>query len=148
MAAAKKGQGAAWDVASVRRALSSGFTAGMGLSLVSAKQGSLKLAMAYSPSLSQPAGLVHGGAIATLADTVAGAASMLLLPKGQMAVTSELKINYVGNVTKGVLIAEARLLHYGKRTLVWEVRVTDKGSKQLLAITLTTFFIVESNIKA
>jgi uncharacterized protein (TIGR00369 family) len=147
MAAAIKEQ-AAWDEASLRRALKTGFTAGMGLSLVSAKRGSLKMAMAYQPGLSQPAGLVHGGAIATLADTAAGAASMLLLPRGQMAVTSELKINYVGNITKGVLVAEARLLHYGKRTLVWEVRVNEKGSKQLVAITLTTFFIVESNIKA
>ena len=147
MAAAKKGR-PAWDEARVSRALKARFTAGMGLSLVSAKRGFLKLAMAHQASLSQPAGLVHGGAIATLADTAAGAASMLLLPKGQMAVTSELKINYVGNVSKGVLIAEARLLHYGKRTLVWEVRVKDKGSEQLIAITLTTFFIVESNIKA
>jgi len=147
MASSKKGQ-PAWDQARLRRALKSGFTAGMGLILGPARRGYLKLSMAYKPSLSQPAGLVHGGAIATLADTAAGAASMLLLPQGQMAVTSELKINYVGNIQKGVLVAEARLLHYGKRTLVWEVRVKEKGSQQLVAITLTTFFIVESNIKA
>ena len=73
---------------------------------------------------------------------------MLLLPAGQRAVTSELKINYVGNVTDGVLQAEAKLLHYGSRTLVWEVKVTEAKTRQLLAVTLTTFYIVEAAIKA
>jgi uncharacterized protein (TIGR00369 family) len=144
----KRGKAQRRDLASMVRGLKAGFTAGMGLRLVEARNGRVRVAMPYHERLSQFAGLVHGGAIATLADTTAGVASMLLLPPGQRAVTSELKINYVGNVTQGVLEAEAKLLHYGKQTLVWEVRVTDKASKRLLAITLTTFFIVGKDIKA
>jgi uncharacterized protein (TIGR00369 family) len=142
------GKKAVWDARQLKRAFASGFTSGMKLKLVSARKGRLVLAMAHAPELVQPFGLIHGGAIATLADTAAGAASWMLLPEGQSAVTSELKINYVGNITKGVLEAEAILIHYGRRTLVWEVKVREAKTRALVAITLTTFFILTDPNKA
>jgi uncharacterized protein (TIGR00369 family) len=91
--------------------------------------------------LKQPWGIVHGGAVMTLADTVAGAGSFLNADGGQ-TVTVELKINLIGAVRAGKIRAVALPLHRGRTTSVWETRVSDEAGK-LVAVTLSTHLALD-----
>lgn len=128
-----------------KRELAKGFTGTMGIKLVRLGRGKVRLRLAHAEKVTQPHGLIHGGAIASLCDTAAGIGSQLVLPKGQTAVTGELKINFLGNVEKGAIEAEAQLLHYGKKTLVWQINAYRAGSSDLLAVVLTTFFVLPAS---
>ena len=91
--------------------------------------------------LKQPWGILHGGAVMTLADTVAGAGSYLNADGGQ-TVTVELKINLIGAVRDGKIRVVAVPVHRGRTTSVWETRVTDEAGK-LVAVTLSTHLVLD-----
>jgi uncharacterized protein (TIGR00369 family) len=92
----------------------------------------------------QPWGIVHGGAVMTLADTVAGAGAHMNLGPGQETVTVELKINLIGAAREGTIRAEAQPLHRGRTTSVWETRITDDTGK-LVAVSLSTHLALDRN---
>jgi uncharacterized protein (TIGR00369 family) len=83
-------------------------------------------------------GAVHGGTLMALADTAgaAGTASM-----GLRTATLESKTNFFAAAMAGKLRAEATALHKGKRTHVWQTRVTDDGGR-LLSLTIQTQMIL------
>jgi uncharacterized protein (TIGR00369 family) len=83
-------------------------------------------------------GAVHGGTLMALADTAgaAGTASM-----GLRTATLESKTNFFAAATAGKLRAEATALHKGRRTHVWQTRVTDDGGR-LLSLTIQTQMIL------
>ncbi len=92
--------------------------------------------------LKQPWGIVHGGAVMTLADTVAGAGAYMNLGQGQETVTVELKINLIGAVREGRIRAEALPLHRGRSTSIWEARITDETGR-LVAVSLSTHLVLD-----
>jgi 1,4-dihydroxy-2-naphthoyl-CoA hydrolase len=72
-----------------------------------------------------PGGYVHGGVWVAFADTVAAWGTMRNLPPGDNFTTAELKVNvFTSGVVGDELIARAEPLHRGKRTQVWEVRIS------------------------
>jgi uncharacterized protein (TIGR00369 family) len=72
-----------------------------------------------------PGGYVHGGVWVAFADTVAAWGTMRNLPPGNNFTTVELKVNvFAAGVAGDELLALAEPLHRGRRTQVWEVRVT------------------------
>ncbi len=93
------------------------------------------------PDLSQPFGYIHGGALMTLMDTVAGMASSLNLEPGQGFLTVEFKINFLRSVREGRILAEASAVHIGRRTHVWQVAAHDEQGRQLALATLTQLVI-------
>ena len=92
--------------------------------------------------LKQPWGIVHGGAVMTLADTVAGAGAYMNLGQDQETVTVELKINLIGAVREGTIRAEALPLHRGRSTSIWSARITDEAGR-LVAVSLSTHLILD-----
>ena len=75
-----------------------------------------------------PGGYVHGGVWVAFADTVAAWGTMRNLPAGDNFTTAELKVNVFTSASVGdELIAVGEPLHRGRRTQVWEVRVTKSG---------------------
>ena len=72
-----------------------------------------------------PGGYVHGGVWVAFADTVAAWGTMRNLPPGDNFTTLELKVNvFTAGVVGDELLATGEPLHRGRRTQVWEVRVT------------------------
>lgn len=72
-----------------------------------------------------PGGYVHGGVWVAFADTVAAWGTMRNLPPGDNFTTAELKVNvFASGVVGDELLATGAPLHRGRRTQVWEVRVT------------------------
>ena len=91
--------------------------------------------------LTQPYGYIHGGALMTLMDTVAGMASALNVGPSEGFLTVEFKINFLRSVRKGRVIAEATAVHVGRRTHVWQVTAHDEQGRQLALATLTQLVI-------
>jgi 1,4-dihydroxy-2-naphthoyl-CoA hydrolase len=89
-----------------------------------------------------PGGFVHGGVWVSLADTVAAWATIPNLRAGSDFSTAEMKANLFGVAREGdVLEAASVPLHVGRRTQVWEVRVSVGG--KLGALFVCTQVIVE-----
>jgi uncharacterized protein (TIGR00369 family) len=87
-------------------------------------------------------GVVHGGALMALADTVGGTAAVLNLPAGASTATIESKTNFFATGKGGVLRAEATPLHKGRSTTVWQTRVTDESGR-LLSLTIQTQAVMQ-----
>jgi 1,4-dihydroxy-2-naphthoyl-CoA hydrolase len=92
-------------------------------------------------ALTTVGGAVHGGALMALADTVGAAATFLSLPDGATTATLESKTNFLAAGRSGPLQAEATCLHRGRRTMVWQTRVTDAGGR-LLSLTIQTQMVL------
>ena len=89
-------------------------------------------------------GIMHGGAIMAFADTLGGVATSLNLPPGAGTTTIESKTNFfapgrTGETVRGECIA----LHRGKRTMVWQTRVTGPDGR-LLALVTQTQIVLEA----
>src|SRR5499433_322739 len=86
-------------------------------------------------------GALHGGTLMALADTIGAAATILNLPAGATTTTLESKTNFFAAGRAGTIRAEATPLHRGKRTQVWQTRVTD-ATGRLLSMTIQTQMVL------
>jgi 1,4-dihydroxy-2-naphthoyl-CoA hydrolase len=88
-------------------------------------------------------GMMHGGAIMAFADTLGGFATSLNLPPGHGTTTIESKTNFLAAASPGMRItAECSAVHRGKRTMVWQTRITRDDGK-LVAIVMQTQMVLE-----
>jgi uncharacterized protein (TIGR00369 family) len=85
----------------------------------------------------QPMGIVHGGATAALAETVASAAANYCIQIGKVAVGLELNINHIRAVQTGFVYGIAKPLHLGKSTQVWEIKIENEAKQLVSAARLT-----------
>ncbi len=83
------------------------------------------------PAYFNPLGGVHGGWIATLLDSCMGCAAHTTLPAGSPYTTIDLKVNYVRAVSPrvGLLRAEGKVLHGGRKLISTEGRLVDRDGK-------------------
>ncbi len=96
----------------------------------------------------QPFGLLHGGASAALAETVASIGAYLNCdPETQAAVGIELNANHLRGKTDGVVTATATPIHRGRSTHVWEIRIVDENDK-LVCVSRCTLAIVNRRDRA
>jgi uncharacterized protein (TIGR00369 family) len=97
--------------------------------------------LTYREALTTVGGSVHGGALMALADTVGAVGTVLNLPPGATTTTLESKTNFLAAARSGIVRAEATPLHRGRRTMVWQTRVTDEGGR-LLSLTVQTQMVL------
>jgi 1,4-dihydroxy-2-naphthoyl-CoA hydrolase len=86
-------------------------------------------------------GTIHGGTLMAFADTIGAAGTVANLAEGQRTATLESKTNFIAGCRSGTVLAEAKPIHKGKRTHVWETRITDESGK-LLSVTTQTQMIL------
>ncbi|HJN78741.1 MAG TPA: hotdog fold thioesterase [Flavobacteriaceae bacterium] len=95
--------------------------------------------MKVTPDLHQPAGVLHGGATAALAETVGSAASAVFCKKdNQMLRGIELSINHVRGIESGEVFARADAIKLGRTMQLWKIAITDKDGKDISFAKLTT----------
>ena len=83
-------------------------------------------------------GIMHGGAVMALADTLGGVATWLNLPEGKGTTTIESKTNFFAYGTAGAKVfAECTPLHRGRSTMVWQTRLTLESGKLVALVTQT-----------
>lgn len=85
----------------------------------------------------QPA-VLHGGAIMAFADTLGAVGTIVNLPEGAGTTTIESKTNFVAPAPAGTrVIGEATPVHRGKRTMIWQTRVTTPEGRLVALVTQT-----------
>jgi uncharacterized protein (TIGR00369 family) len=123
----------------------SGFPHSSGMRVVAAEPGKVSLALSRRPELMQFFGHFHGGVITGLADQAAGAAVTTALPEGRIAVTVEIKINFLGPADGEEIIARAEAMQVGGTIGVAKVEVIskDNGTERVCAFATATMRAVE-----
>ena len=131
----------ALDAATITERLKGTLSDLMGIRLVEAAPERVVAEMSWREDLTTVGGALHGGALMAFADTVGAAATVINLPAGASTTTLESKTNFFAPGRPGVIRAESTPLHRGKRTHVWQTRVTD-GSGRLLSLTTQTQMVL------
>lgn len=116
------------------------FNRTLGMRLIDVKRGYSRLELDSRVEVSQPAGVMHGGASFGLADAAVAMALLGLYGVGQVLLTIEMKINYLEAIPVGSMaVAEAYILRSSKRSAYAEVDIWADG--KLAARANTTYMI-------
>jgi uncharacterized protein (TIGR00369 family) len=83
------------------------------------------------------AGILHGGALMTFADTLGAVCAFLNLPEGAGTSTIESKTNFFRGVREGTLVGQARPVHVGRSTIGVQTEVRNEAGK-LVSLTFQT----------
>ncbi len=114
------------------------------IEMESAERDKAVFKLVIRPESKNPYGIVHGGAIYTMADNAAGAVAH---SDGRYYVTQTSSLHFLRNQAEGVVRAEARIRHRGKSTCLVDVDITGEGNI-LLATGQFTYFCVDINLMA
>jgi 1,4-dihydroxy-2-naphthoyl-CoA hydrolase len=118
-----------------------GFDRLYGLKLEAVSDEEVRASVPVRPELLQPAGLVHGGVYASIAETLASLATALaVIPKGEMAMGLANATSFLRPITEGTIHARATRVHRGSTTWVWDVVCTNDAGKTC-AITRMTIAV-------
>ena len=113
----------------------------IGAEVVDLSDGYAQLAFEIQPHHKQHLGVVHGGAIATLADHTGWYAVISELDPGYTSVTIEIKINYLKPAIGDILRAEARVVNRTKRTAFATIEIFAKNT--LIAYATGTYAVMQ-----
>ena len=95
------------------------------------------------PELMAPIGYLHAATVIALADTTAGYGAWANLPEAASGFTTlELKSNFLGTARSGSVVCEARLIHGGRSTQVWDAVVTVEETGKKIALFRCTQMIL------
>lgn len=107
----------------------------LGMEIVSATNGKAHLVMPFKGAHYQGTGLMHGGAVVSLADTALAMAIKTLLPPNTAFVTKDLKLRFFAAVTGGVVTATAQVTRFEGRDIDGVVTVLDQDEKPVAEFT-------------
>lgn len=115
-----------------------GFDRLYGLELLSCSDTEVRAQVRVREELKQPAGLVHGGVYASIAESITSVATALaVLEQGEMAMGLSNSTSFLRPVTEGVVHALATRLHRGRTTWVWDVRFSDDAERTCAVTRMT-----------
>ena len=118
-----------------------GLVAHLGIEFVEVGREKVVATLKITPNLLTTTGTVHGGTLMAFADTIGAAGTVANLAPEQSTATLESKTNFFAACKSGTIRAEATPLHKGKRTHVWQTRITDENGR-LLSLTTQTQMIL------
>ncbi len=113
----------------------------LGIKVVEASPERVVAQLMIRDELKTVGGALHGGTLMAFADTIGAVATVLNLPPGAGTTTLESKTNFFAAGRSGAVRAETTPLHRGKRTMVWQTRVTDESGR-LLSLTIQTQMVL------
>ncbi|HWW49697.1 MAG TPA: PaaI family thioesterase [Xanthobacteraceae bacterium] len=115
----------------------------MGVTFTEAAADKVVATMLVRPDLCTLGNILHGGAIMALADGVGAAGTVINLPEGAKGTTTiESKTNFVGSAKEGgTVTATATPIHLGRRTHIWQTRITSEDGKLIAVVTQTQMIL-------
>jgi len=120
------------------------FARHLGIEIVSSQPERIVGEMEVRPELCTRPDVLHGGAIMAFADTLGAMGTVANLPSGKWTTTIESKTNFIGPAKLGqTVVGEATPVHRGKRTQVWQTRITTKDGGRLVAVVTQTQMVLE-----
>jgi uncharacterized protein (TIGR00369 family) len=107
----------------------------MGMEILDVTRGRVTSRLPLRAEHLAPNDYLHAATVVALADTSCGYGTVATLPDGARGFTTiELKSNFLGTVREGAIACEARLVHGGRTTQVWDANVTDESTARVIAL--------------
>ncbi|MCZ4408104.1 hotdog fold thioesterase [Cryomorphaceae bacterium 1068] len=98
--------------------------------------------MPVNSRVHQPAGLLHGGATAALAESLGSLGSFIMVGNSAGGVVGiEINANHIRSIKSGLVTARGTLLHKGRKTHVWDIKVTDQDNRLISVCRLTNMIL-------
>jgi len=114
----------------------------LGIEFISIEKGKVIATMPVDDRTRQPFGLLHGGASVALAETVASIGAYELVDQEKEVVVGlEINANHLKGKKDGVVTATATVLHQGRSTMVWDIKITDED-RQLICVSRCTIAVI------
>ncbi len=118
------------------------FAALLGMAFTGASKERVTAEMAVREDLCTRPAILHGGAIMAFADTLGAAATVLNIAAGAGTTTIESKTNFLAPAPVGTkVLGETTPVHRGRRTMVWQTRVTTEAGRLVALVTQTQLVI-------
>jgi 1,4-dihydroxy-2-naphthoyl-CoA hydrolase len=113
------------------------FAQGVGVEVASAAKNEVRGRLEWSPERCTADGLLHGGALMTLADSLGAICAFLNLPEGATTATIESKTNFFRGVRGGHVSAVSKPLHVGRTSIVVQTDLADAEGKPVALVIQT-----------
>jgi 1,4-dihydroxy-2-naphthoyl-CoA hydrolase len=115
----------------------------LGIEITHLEEGKVIATMPVDHRTRQPMGLLHGGASVALAETAASVGAYELVDKETEGVAGlEINANHIRPKKEGIVKAIGTLLHQGKSTMVWDIKITDE-QERLICVSRCTMAIIK-----
>lgn len=118
-----------------------GYNADSGLSIEYVEFGVARVRHKFNPKSLRPGGTISGPTMMALADFALYVAVFSAIGPEPLAVTTNLNINFLRKPTRADLVAQARLMKFGKRLAVGEVTIRSEGEEEPVAHVTATYSI-------
>jgi len=113
------------------------FAEALGIEVASASSDEVRGRLAWAPERCTAGGVLHGGALISLADSVGAICAFLNLPEGANTATIESKTNFFRGVRDGHVEAVSRPLHVGRTSIVVQTDLADADGKPVAHVIQT-----------
>ncbi|MCM3600584.1 hotdog fold thioesterase [Robertmurraya korlensis] len=115
----------------------------LGIEIKQIEKGRVVATMPVDDRTRQPFGLLHGGASVALAESVASIGAYELVNKEKEVVVGlEINANHIKAKRDGIVTATGTVLHQGRTTMVWDIKITDEQD-QLISVSRCTIAVIE-----
>jgi uncharacterized protein (TIGR00369 family) len=119
-----------------------GFPGLLGIEFDEAGDGAMRARLELAEKHMAPNGYLHAGTVVGFADSACGYGCILNLPEGATGFTTiELKTNFLRSANEGTIECEARLVHGGRTTQIWDATVTDAEARRLALFRCTQLIL-------
>ena len=115
----------------------------MGVKILSAEKDMVRAQIVVRADLCTAGHIMHGGAIMAFADALGAIGAVLNMPREANTTTIESKTNFIGAAKEGTTVTgESTPVHVGKRTSVWQTRITREDGKLVAIVTQTQMILL------
>jgi 1,4-dihydroxy-2-naphthoyl-CoA hydrolase len=126
----------------VNEAMKNSLIGNLGIEVTNIGKGIVEGFLILSEKNSRPGGILHGGANLSMAETLAGLGSMLLVDLNENDVLgTQVSGNHTGVLSEGKALATAKIIHQGNKTHIWNVDVRNENGKLISTVRVTNMIV-------
>ena len=116
----------------------------LNIEFVDVTQDTITARMPVNSRVHQPDGVLHGGASVALAESVGSAGAYIFLQNENVSIRGiEIAANHVKSIRDGFVFAHATIVHKGRTTQLWQIRIENQDKELISLVKLTTLTLVK-----
>ncbi|SHF58211.1 uncharacterized domain 1-containing protein [Mariniphaga anaerophila] len=126
----------------LNQAMQNSLVGNLGIEVTKIENGLVEGFLQLSEKNNRPGGMLHGGANLALAETLAGLGSMLIVGLQENEVLgTNVSGSHTGVLKQGKALAEARIIHQGNKTHIWNVDVRSEEGRLISTVRVTNMIV-------